>query len=35
LGADYVPPKPQLGFFEDVEPGGEDDEDEESVQEIR
>src|SRR5258708_40333991 len=27
LGVDYVPPKPQLGLFEDVEPSGEDDED--------
>lgn len=35
LGADYVPPKPQAGLFEDVEPGGEDDEDdEEAVQKI-
>ena len=27
LGADYVPPKPQAGLFEDLEPAGEDDDD--------
>ena len=29
LGVDYVPPKPQADLFEDAEPGGEDDEDDE------
>ena len=28
LGADYVPPKPQAGLFDDAEPDAEDDEDE-------
>ena len=33
LGVDYVPPKPQAGLFDDVEPAGEDDEgDEEALQ---
>ncbi|MGO4885748.1 MAG: RNase H family protein [Bryobacteraceae bacterium] len=31
LGASYVPPKPQAGLFEDVEPGGEDDGDDEGA----
>jgi hypothetical protein len=29
LDADYVPPKPQAGLFEELEPGGEDDDDDE------
>ena len=35
LGVDYVPPKPQADLFEDVEPGGEDDDDDQdAVQKI-
>ena len=32
LGADYVPPKPQAGLFDDAEAAAEDDEDEEALQ---
>jgi len=35
LGADYVPPKPQASLFDDVEPAGEDDQDDgEALQEF-
>jgi ribonuclease HI len=29
LGADYVPPKPQVGLFEDLEPSADDDDEDE------
>ena len=32
LGADYVPPKPQGGLFDDVEAAGEDEDDTEAFQ---
>ena len=31
LGADYVPPKPQASLFDDVDPAGEDDQDDEEA----
>ena len=34
LGVDYVPPKPQANLFDEVEPAGEDDDDEEPLHTI-